>query len=755
MIEGLFYRLGKLTYRFRWALLILWTALFLACFPFIPKFMSPFKDTGFKDPYSESAKTDNYINKNLGFSSNRFIILYKSDKWLADEPRFKNEMRSSLKELKNISAKHQVIYPSKNNKQMSSDKHSAYVAVLFNNEKKVDDEFLKKLRQTIVKPKNLTFQIGGEPIFLENTRQQTQADLFHAEHIATPVTIITMLIVFGSVVAAGVPVIIGFFFAIIILTALYAIGNIFSLSVFTVNIAMLLGLCINLDYALFFISRFRYEIRKNKPIEEAIAVTQATAGKAVFFSGLTVLVSLSALLIFPINILFSVGVGGIVSVIVAVAICTVLLPAILAILGKKINAFELKFLKVNTTGIWHWIVMKVLNHRWIFFFLILFLLLLLSFPFLKVQFGISDIRILPKKLESRQVFDVFKTKYGEGEIAPISVVVKSNQGNILARKNLYQVYDIAQIIKKDPRVSAVSGIVISKPMLSKKEYYSLYHSPEKYRPQDVKKSLELTTSDKFTVLTVMSQHSSNDSRTKELIKKIRAIDPGKGLTIQVAGGSANTLDILNSISHKFIYAIAWTIFFTYIILLLLLRSVFLPLKAILMNILSLTASYGVLTLIVQQGYFNTFLNFEPQGILDISLLIIIFCSLFGFSMDYEVFLLTRIKEEFEKTGDNIKSTICGIEFSGRIITSAAIIVIMICFSFMFADILIVKAFGIGIAVAIFVDAFLIRIMLVPATMALLGKWNWYMPRWLCRILPKNSFHHDEPEDLNKNNNEFY
>jgi RND superfamily putative drug exporter len=207
--------------------------------------------------------------------------------------------------------------------------------------------------------------------------------------------------------------------------------------------------------------------------------------------------------------------------------------------------------------------------------------------------------------------------------------------------------------------------------------------------------------------------------------------------------------VLNGIYKECIFALLWTMFITYLILLVLLRSIFLPLKAIMMNLLSLSASFGVLAFVVQLGYFNSLLNIEAQGMLDISLLIIIFCSLFGFSMDYEVFLLTRIKEEFEKTGDNLKSTICGIEFSGKIITSAALIVIMMCFSFMSADILIVKAFGLGIAVAIFVDAFLIRIMLVPATMILLGNWNWYFPKWLNRILPKNCYHCEIPDDENR------
>jgi len=739
MMEDNFYNFGKKIYRFRFAIIILWIILSIFCFSFFINLANPFNETGFKDPSSESAKTDIYINQKLGISLSSFIVLYTSDKWLATNIKFQDEMRASLKKLKNFPIKSQIIYPDKNNKQISTDKKSAYVAIFFHNDKTIDDKFLKQFKQALIKPPNLTMQIGGEQVFLEDTKRQTEIDLHKAEYIATPVAIITMLIVFGSVVAASLPIILGGFFTLLILTVLFGLGQIFSLSVFTINIALLLGLCISIDYALFIVSRFRQEISRTESVMEAVAITEATAGKAVFFSGLAVLISLSALLFFPINIMFSVGIGGITSVALSVVISTILLPAVLGILGKKVNSLTIPFFKFKKLNFWHWIATKVINHRWIFFISILCLLFILSFPFLKVQFGISDIKILPKSLESRQVFDAFKKNFGEGKLTPISVMVETNRGDILSRRNLEKIYDLAQEIKKDPRVSEVNSIVYTKPLLSKKEYYTLYHLPQKYRQKAIKKLLETTTTKKFTIINVVSKYSSNSNNTLDLIKKIRALDPGKGLIIKVTGASANILDALNSISHIFFYAVIWIVFFTYIILLILFRSIFLPFKAILMNILSLCASYGVLAFVFQQGHFHELLGFEPQGILDINLLIIIFCSLFGFSMDYEVFLLSRIKEEYEKTNDNIRSTICGIEYSSRIITSAATIVILVCFSFMSAEILIVKAFGLGIASAIFVDAFIIRSMFVPATMAILGKWNWYLPRWLDIILPKLSF----------------
>lgn len=259
------------------------------------------------------------------------------------------------------------------------------------------------------------------------------------------------------------------------------------------------------------------------------------------------------------------------------------------------------------------------------------------------------------------------------------------------------------------------------------QYHLLYNLPKKNQDENIRRLLKTTTGKYFTVLTIVSAHDSNSPQTATLVKELGDLKPPKGLTISITGSPVSHAEVLQTIRHIFPYVIAWIIILTYLILLILLRSIILPLKAILMNILSICASYGVLVYIFQEGHFHELLNFNPQGMLDVSLIIIIFCALFGFSMDYEVFLLSRIREQYELTHNNKQSIIFGMEKSGKIITSAALIVIILCGSFMFADDLMVKEFGLGIAIAITVDAFIIRILLVPAIMALLKGWNWYLP----------------------------
>jgi RND superfamily putative drug exporter len=745
MRKDIFYRFGKGIYHFRWVVIAVWICLFLACIPLAPKFITSFKAIGFTDPHSASAKANTILNDRLGFSYNQFIIMFHSDNLVATHPHFLHEIKESLSGLKDFPIKHQITYPSEANKQISADKHTAYAVVLLKSDEEIDPKSLADFKAAIKKPESLTMNIGGQPIFLEDTKVQTQLDLFNAEYIATPVAIVTMLFVFGSVVAASLPILLGGICALVILLLLYAIGQVITLSVFTLNIALLLGLCLSLDYALLIINRYRDELGRGKSIIQAIAITQSTAGKSVFFSGLAVLISLSALLLFPINVLFSVGIGGLVAVLVAVGVAVTLLPALLCVINHHINSLKINLLssrKFRASNCWLWLVTKVVKRPRIYFFCIIIFLVALGYPFFDAKFGFSDFRILPKTMESRQVFDNFKAEFGENNLSPILLLVTTSHKNMLNSSNIGHLYDYSEILKNDPRIDRVVSIVNTEPHLNKKQYQSLYTTNQDYLNPVLKEYLKNSTQGDLTVMTIFSKYAGNSSETTALIRDLRASDPGDHLHVTVTGSSVNSLDALKSISHIFPYALLWIVVFTYLVLLILLRSLFLPLKAILTAMLSLFSSYGMLTLVIQKGYFHELLRFDPQGMLDISLLIIIFCALFGISMDYEVFLLTRIKEYYEQTGNNVKSIVQGIDRSCRIISSAAIIVILICFSFMSANILIVKAFGLGIAVAVFVDAFIIRTMLVPSIMAIMGKWNWYLPKWLGKILPKITFDPD-------------
>ena len=733
-----FFKFGKQIFRCRKAIIMSWFCFMFACLAFVVITSPPFKDTGFIAEGSVSDKTEQFLNKNLGYGHNEFLIMYRSETLEATDPVFLQRIKSSVKGLKQYPIEHEIIYPQ--DQQISADKHSAYVVVILKTKDTLSPELLNQFTSSIKKPKLMTMHIGGEPIFIENINQQTQKDLFNGDMFSIPISLITLLIIFGSITATLVPIGIGACSALVMLAILFGIGSWTSLSIFTLNIASLLCLCLTLDYALFMINRFLDELKKQQSVELCIQIIMATAGKAVFYSGLAVFTSLSALLLFPINILYSIGIGGLVAVLVAVSSGVTLLPALLSVLGHRINAFPVrklhlqKYVAFNPNGIWYKIATNVVKYASRYFFFTLFFLLFLAYTVFKIQIGISNLHVLPEQSENQIFFKIYEKNFKEEELNPIVAVVSVTQGDILSSHHISELYDYVETIKKHPSVAEVSSIVSLNKSLHKKDYKQIYQAPTK--DHSTQQFLEQSTGNKFTVIKVTSRFSQDSIQTKKLINYLRHLKPGKGLSAAFTGSPVINDEVLTVIGKILPYAIIWVFLITYIILLILLRSVFLPFKAIFMNALSLCTSYGVLVYVFQEGHLHHMLQFSPQGILDVNLIIVLFCALFGFSMDYEVFLLTRIHEAYLEYHHNEKSIVFGIVKSSRIITSAALIVIVLCGSYMVADVLMVKEFGLGIAVAIFVDAFAIRTILVPATMALVNKWNWYLPVWLDKLLPK-------------------
>ena len=376
-----FFKLGLLIYNSRILLIILLMVLVACCIPCLPNILTPFQSTGFVADNSMSAKTNHYLNQKLGYTNNQLLIIYQSRQLNAESSSFNDKINQSLRGLKNYPIKHDILLPGSNKKQISKDKHTAYAVIIFKNKEPLSSKQLNEIKSLIKTPKKMTLKFGGEPVFIDGLNVQTQKDLSRADIVAAPVSIITLILIFGSVIAAVVPIILGASCAMLILVGLYLFAHAFTLSIFTLNIALLLGLCLNLDYALFMISRFREELKQDKSVPDAIAITLATAGKSVFFSGLAVFASLSALLFFPVNILFSVGVGGLTAVFISVLIAIIILPAVLSVLGTRINQLPVRLFKPRkdcTSPTWHWIAFHVIKRPMLFFITALIILLLLG-----------------------------------------------------------------------------------------------------------------------------------------------------------------------------------------------------------------------------------------------------------------------------------------------------------------------------------------------------------------------------------------
>ncbi|MCO5178033.1 MAG: MMPL family transporter, partial [Thermomicrobiales bacterium] len=471
-----------------------------------------------------------------------------------------------------------------------------------------------------------------------------------------------------------------------------------------------------------------------------IEVTVGTAGRAVFFSGLTVLIGLAGLALFDFMFLRSVGIAGALVVAVAVLGALTLLPAVLGIVGPHIDRGRL-FRRETHGGSPFWTVLAntVMRHPWWVLVPVMAFLVLLGLPFREVKLSSPDATILPLSVDSRQGFEVLRREFGDGEISPIVVALRTPDG-ITSPENLAALWDFTRHFAADERVTRIDSLVTLDPRLSLAQYDLLYNTGQMSDPFVAAARQQLAGPD-ATVVLLYTRGLPTDDANINLLHEIRDWQMGGDMEILVDGGTAEIVDVVNEMYAEFPRVALVIVLSTYLVLLFLFRSVVLPLKAILMNALSIIASYGALVFIFQEGHFSRLLDFEPLGFVEASLPILMFCLLFGLSMDYEVFLLSRVREAYLDSHDNTSSVAIGLQRSGRIITGAALIVVVVTLSFVTAQIVLVKALGLGIAIAILLDATIVRGLLVPATMRLLGDINWWLPGWLARLLPKREFEH--------------
>ncbi len=358
-------------------------------------------------------------------------------------------------------------------------------------------------------------------------------------------------------------------------------------------------------------------------------------------------------------------------------------------------------------------------------------------PFLHVRFNAPDATILPPTVPSREAYDILARNFGEGEFAPIVLAVRT-QGDATTPANLAALYDYSRRLAADPRIARVGSLVDLDPRITLPQYQLLYGSPGGPPDRYVATSLAATTKGDLTAFTIVTPFGPNAAEGRALVHDLRdpngPLAPPAGMTVLVGGGAADVEDVVTRVWADFPRTAAFIVVTTFLVLFVLLRSVVLPVKALVMNTLSIVASFGALVWIFQDGNLSGPLGFQPLGFVETTQPVILFCVLFGLSMDYEVFLLSRMKEVWDRTHDNTEAVARGLERSGRIISSAALIVVVVAGSFAFADIVLIKALGLGVAIAVALDATIVRALLVPATMRLLGKWNWWVPARLDRAL---------------------
>ena len=736
----MFYRLGHSAYRFRYIVLAIWMTLFLFSAPTIRQLPSVLQVGGFSNPEIEAARARALLEAELeSFSPSTLVVIFESDGIQALDPAFSDDADNVINSILTLPETIRAGRYQDNPRQISRDGTIAYSTVQIGLSPEASQRLMPDIRDVLPET-GVKTTLAGVPAFYEDVEKISEEDLRRAEVLAIPFALIALIIVFGTLVGAGVPLFVGGVSVATVLGLVYLLAQQIDMSIFVLNLATMLGLGLAIDYSLFMTSRFREEL-EHRDVAEAVAVTVATAGRAVFFSGLTVVIGLAGLSQFDFMFLRSVGIAGVTVVTVGMIGAMTLLPAVLGIVGHRINRLQLFRRKDDRTGtFWVRLSNTVMDHPWRVFLPTLTFLVLLGVPFLNVNLSSPDVTILPERVESRQGFEVLRREFGDGEISPLLVALHTDS-SVTSQENLAALFAFTRHFAADERITRIDSIVTTDPRLSLEQYNLLYNTPGGMSDQFVRESRNQLASDSATAVLFYIRGLAGEEESKELLQDVRAYEIGGDFDMLVNGGTAEIVDVVDRMYAQFPYVALVIVLSTYFVLLFLFRSVILPLKAILINTLSIIASYGALVFIFQQGNFSSLLGFDPQGYVEASLPIIMFCILFGLSMDYEVFLLSRIRETYLETGDNRQSVAYGLQRSGRIITGAALIVVVVTASFVTAEIVLIKALGLGIAISIFLDATIARALLVPSTMRLLGNLNWWLPAWLKRILPKEEMPH--------------
>jgi trehalose monomycolate/heme transporter len=668
----------------------------------------------FTPPDSQSQHEQNLADQTFGRNEADVVVLYQSQAMTVADPAYRQAVTAALAGLPRQDVARVTTYWSSQDPELvSANRHETYAVLQLAGSGDAGRQTTYKAIKNDLTPAALaasgvTARVGGTVPTEVAINNEVTADIAKAEGFSMPVLLILLMVIFGSLAAASLPVAIGGVAILGSFTVLRLLTLTTTVSIYAVTITTILGLGLAIDYGLFIVTRFREELRRQPTVELAVARTVATAGRTVAVSGVTVAVALASLMLFPENFLQSMGYGGVATVAVDMLAALTVLPALLAVLGHRVNALSIrrsvrKPSSAEASGAWYRIAHSVMRRPVAYIAVIVIGLLALGTPFLKISWGGLDARALPTTATVRQVQDVLNSDFPSNSTAPIEVLVT---GPVTHQA----------LTAYTQRIDAIAGITAA---------------------QLTGVSGDTTRIDiGYTPTTVSAQ-------ARNIVTEIRGLAPPAGAAVLVGGTTAQLVDELSSLGSTLPWMALLVAISTFVLLFLAFGSVVLPIKAIVMNILSLSATFGVIVWIFQWGHLSRLLQFTPTGSIEPTMPILMLAILFGLSMDYEVFLLSRIREAYDQTGDNTASIAAGVQRTGGVITSLAGLLIIVVGSFSASGVSFIKLTGVGMIVALLVDASVVRVLLVPATMRLLGRANWWAPRPLRRFYARFGIKEEE------------
>lgn len=569
------------------------------------------------------------------------------------------------------------------------------------------------IREIIDKEQGIS--ITGEPVISKDINVASQKDLIKAEAIGLPIALIVLLLAFGSIVASLLPLLIGGATVVIALGILTLLGDQFNLSIFVMNIVPMLGLALSIDFALLFINRYREE-RAQHSVNESVQTAIQTAGRSIVFSALCVMIGLGAMVVINVEIFMNIALGGTIVVFLAVLTGLTFLPATITLLGDRLNKGRIFRVKASASR-WQKFAAFVMKRPVMIIFIAVLLLCVAMVPIKDMKLTIPSTESLPASYESRQTFDTLEKEFGIGENTPVFLLAENYEAWD-STEGREKILAIQEQLLADPLVDRVTSIFTVANIESVEMWEVANNNPQAPGALDAVAE-NFIQNDKMYMIAYLNTTGAT-TEAQDFVREWT--DKDLGVDFSLSGQAKFNQEIFDEIANKVLLAISIIIVSTFIILMIAFRSILIPLKAILMNILGLGATFGILVYIFQYGHFGL-----EAGTIVLIIPVLVFCLVFGLSMDYEVFLISRIQEEYLKGATNTKATVDGLVSTSKIITSAALIMIVITGAFAFTDVMPVKQIGVGIAIAIAIDATIIRLMLVPSFMKLLGDWNWWLP----------------------------
>jgi trehalose monomycolate/heme transporter len=690
---------------------------------------------GFTAPGSQSQQESNLAARTFGRNTADVVVLYTSRRLTVHDTAFRDAVTRTLAALPKAQVPSAVSYWTTRSPQFVGDGgHATYVALqLAGGSDSARLDTYAKIQGDLAAP-GLTSQVGGQVPTYSAINKEVKSDIGRAEAISLPVLLVLLLVIFGSLAAASLPLAIGGIGILGSFAALRLLTLVTGVSIYSINITTILGLGLAIDYGLFMVSRFREELHRQPTTEDAVARTVATAGRTVAVSGITVAVALAGLMLFPETFLRSMGYGGVATVVVDMLAALTVMPALLAVLGPRVNALRVRRALLvrgddpsdppiaasrraaasrrGETGVvvppgqqgeqsggWYRLARSVMRRPAVYAVVIVAALLALAAPFRHITWGGTDARALPAGAPARVVTEVLNKDFPGNPASPIEVLAKLD-GPATAPAQQAALGQYLQRLEHVPGVSAAQVTGIQGPA--------------------VRIDLRYT-----------ADPSSVTAR--QLVTAVRAVPAPAGSHVYVGGVTAQLVDELASLGHTLPWMALVICLATFVLLFLAFGSVVLPVKAILMNAVSLSATFGVIVWIFQEGHLSGLLRFTPTGSIDPAMPILLLAIVFGLSMDYELFLLSRIRERYDVTGDNTAAIASGLQRTGGLITSLALMLVIVVGAFSASGITFIKLLGVGMIVALIVDATIVRVLLVPATMRLLGRANWWAPGPLGRV----------------------